>query len=218
VDVVIKIGGGLLREHGALDRIADTLEGVVRLRRVSSFGRPVTSSRVPSPESRVPSLESRLLIVPGGGPFADLVRQVAHGLSLTDDAAHWMALLAMDQCAHLLASRITGSAVVHNIAEARAAVDDSLIPVLAPYAWLREADPLPHSWDVTSDSIAAWIAGELDARHLILVKPVGGEVAQLVDHAFARIISPAIDCDIADARNPGSLRDLLVAGARARTS
>ena len=47
------------------------------------------------------------------------------------------------------------------------------IPILAPSRWLRQADPLPHSWDVTSDSIAAWVAGEVGARRLILVKPPG---------------------------------------------
>ena len=40
------------------------------------------------------------------------------------------------------------------------------VPVLAPSAWLRAADPLPHSWDVTSDSIAAWIAGQAGALRL----------------------------------------------------
>ena len=45
------------------------------------------------------------------------------------------------------------------------------VPVLAPLRWLRNADPLPHSWDVTSDSIAAWMAGEFGAADLLLVKP-----------------------------------------------
>jgi aspartokinase-like uncharacterized kinase len=45
--------------------------------------------------------------------------------------------------------------------------------VLAPSRWMRSADVLPHSWDVTSDSIAAFIAGALDAERLILIKPSG---------------------------------------------
>ena len=46
--------------------------------------------------------------------------------------------------------------------------------VLAPSAWLLRADPLPHSWDITSDSIAAWIARVLGARRLMLVKHEDG--------------------------------------------
>ena len=48
------------------------------------------------------------------------------------------------------------------------------VPVLAPYQWLRHADPVPHSWDATSDSIAAWIAVTLRATHLVLIKPAAG--------------------------------------------
>ena len=43
--------------------------------------------------------------------------------------------------------------------------------MLAPYRWMRAADVLPHSWDVTSDSVAAFVAGALDAARLVLVKP-----------------------------------------------
>ncbi len=49
--------------------------------------------------------------------------------------------------------------------------------VLAPSAWLLGADPLPHSWDVTSDSIAAWVARALRVRRLMLVKDVDGFLA-----------------------------------------
>jgi hypothetical protein len=45
------------------------------------------------------------------------------------------------------------------------------IAVLAPARWMRAADVLPHSWEVTSDSIAAFIAGALGAEQLILIKP-----------------------------------------------
>jgi hypothetical protein len=42
--------------------------------------------------------------------------------------------------------------------------------VLAPSRWMRSADVLPHTWEVTSDSIAAYVAGALDAAQLILIK------------------------------------------------
>src|SRR5690606_6777814 len=94
-------------------------------------------------------------------------------LELSDAAAHWMAVLAMDQHAHLLHGRLPGSTLVDAPADASAALDRGQVPILAPYRWLAAADPLPHSWDVTSDSLAAWIAGAVGASRLVLVKPPG---------------------------------------------
>ena len=152
VDVVVKIGGGVLAHAEHLDPA---------LAVIGTAGR-----------------KRRLLVVPGGGPFADAVREVAGRIGLSADAAHWMALLAMDQYAHLVAARLAGSVLVTKQREIGAALDAPVrqIPVLAPYRWLREADPLPHDWSVTSDSISAWIAARVDARRLILVKPPGARV------------------------------------------
>jgi aspartokinase-like uncharacterized kinase len=110
--------------------------------------------------------DGRTLIVPGGGPFADMVRAADARFGLSDDDAHWAAILAMDQYATALAALAPG------------------LPIVAPYQWLRAVDPLPHSWDVTSDSIAAWVALAVGARRLLLVKPVsdGG-----VDRYFGRV-------------------------------
>ncbi|MFA5237120.1 MAG: uridylate kinase, partial [Methanoregula sp.] len=49
--------------------------------------------------------------------------------------------------------------------------------VLLPYCALRRYDPLPHSWDVTSDTISAWIAGRLGADLLVLKSVDGIEIA-----------------------------------------
>jgi aspartokinase-like uncharacterized kinase len=161
-DLVIKIGGGLLTA------VAD-LDGAIR--GVESLSR-----------------SCRVLVVPGGGPFADAVRDVDRRVELSDDAAHWMAVLAMDQYAHLLASRRAALTVVWSLAEAVVVREAGQVPVLAPFRWLREEDPLPHSWDVTSDSIAAWIAGAAGARALLLVKPRGA-TGSLVDGYFDRACS-----------------------------
>jgi aspartokinase-like uncharacterized kinase len=48
---------------------------------------------------------------------------------------------------------------------------------------MRSADVLPHSWEVTSDSIAAFVAGALDAARLILIKPSSG-LAEPLDPYF----------------------------------
>jgi aspartokinase-like uncharacterized kinase len=75
-------------------------------------------------------------------------------------------------------------------------LDAGSIPVLAPYSWLRRADPLPHSWDVTSDSIAAWVAGQVRARRLLLVKPAQAAGGNLVDAYFRHALPENIESEI----------------------
>ena len=136
--------------------------------------------------------ERRLLVVPGGGPFADAVRDVDRRLRLSAAAAHWMAVLAMDQYAHLIADRLAGGVVVVDRQAVETALEARRVPVLAPFRWMRDADPLPHGWDVTSDSIAAWIASATGANRVVLVKPPGARDgktdAELVDAHFGRAI------------------------------
>ena len=165
IDVVLKVGGALMRDLATLDRAARELG---RLRR-----------------------DARIVLVPGGGLFADAVREVDRRLRLGDDAAHWMAVLAMDQYAHILAARVPAARVVEDPADLDTAFGRGLVPVLAPYRWLRRADPLPHSWDVTSDSIAVWIASSLHAKYLVLLKPAVGPPGEVTDPHFAHALSGA---------------------------
>jgi aspartokinase-like uncharacterized kinase len=183
VDAVVKIGGSLLRDPA---RLIEVLDAVAAARR-----------------------DSALLVVPGGGPFADAVRAMDRRIGLTDDAAHWMAILAMDQYAHLLYSRLRGATLVSTQAEAIAALGAGALPVLAPYRWLRDADPLPHSWDVTSDSIAAWVAGALGAPQLVLVKPAGVTDVGAVDAYFPLARHPETSYSLLPADRPQALRSLL---------
>lgn len=112
----------------------------------------------------------RLLIVPGGGVFADAVRRCDERVGLSDTAAHWMAILAMDQYGYLLVDSIPGSTAVRSLEEARAAANEGGVPVLLPYDLVKRVDALPHSWSVTADSIAAWVAGLAGAGTLVLLK------------------------------------------------
>ncbi|WP_052515381.1 hypothetical protein [Dethiosulfatarculus sandiegensis] len=118
--------------------------------------------------------EHRLLVVPGGGLAADLVRDYDRRLGLSDDAAHWMAIMAMDQYGLLLADKIKRGRPVTSLEEAAAVAEEGLLPVMLPYAMLKAEDPLPHSWQVTSDSIAAWIGLRAGVRELVLLKSVDG--------------------------------------------
>jgi aspartokinase-like uncharacterized kinase len=70
------------------------------------------------------------------------------------------------------------------------------VPVLAPSRWLRAADVLPHSWNATSDSAAAFVAGALDARLLVLVKAVAGAVETLVDPWFEAVVPQGLRVEV----------------------
>ena len=108
------------------------------------------------------------LVVPGGGPFADAVRTAQPVLGFDEVAAHRMAILAMQQYAHALASLEPRLPLFENEAQLRS----SRAGIWLPWALAGTTAELPASWSVTSDSIAAWLARRLDARGLVLVKSV----------------------------------------------
>jgi aspartokinase-like uncharacterized kinase len=129
-----------------------------------------------------------LLVVPGGGSFADAVRDCTKKYPLSETSAHWMAIMAMDQYGRLLGDMISGSRLARTLPEAVSIADEGRVPVLLPHDWLAGKDPLPHSWDVTSDSIAAWIAGQAMAERLILVKDVDGLYDAAPDEKNAELL------------------------------
>ena len=143
---VVKVGGGLGREAGG-----DALRALCTA--IAELG------------ARHP-----LLVVPGGAEFADAVREHDRRFGLRPQAAHRMAILAMDQFGWALADLIPGAERCVELGSPRAGV----VSVLLPAALLAERDPLPESWAVTSDSIAAWVAGAVGAGRLVLLKPVAG--------------------------------------------
>jgi 5-(aminomethyl)-3-furanmethanol phosphate kinase len=146
---VVKVGGGLAREAG---------DGALR-----TLCRAIGDAGARHP----------LLLVPGGAEFADAVREHDGRFDLRAATAHRMAILAMEQFGWLLSDLIPGAVRCAALPAARAATARGRTPILLPAALLA-ADPLPASWAVTSDSIAAWVAGAADAARLVLVKPVGG--------------------------------------------
>ncbi len=145
------------------------------------------------------------MVVPGGGAFADQVRTLQPALGLTESASHWMALRAMDQVAEVIVDLVRESRLVVDQGAITDALRDGVIPVLAPSAWMRAADMLPHSWDVTSDSVAAFVAGALDARELVLVKRREGTVADLVDQAFADVVPATLQVSVTTAERLADL-------------
>ena len=115
-----------------------------------------------------------LLVVPGGGEFADTVRKAYRTYNLGETAAHSMALLAMDQFGYLLHDLIDNSSLHAEMGSAVRALEAGGVAVLLPSIQVLRDSGLPHSWEVTSDSVAAWVARETGCRRLILLKDVDG--------------------------------------------
>lgn len=106
------------------------------------------------------------VLVPGGGPFADAIRTLQPQLGFDDLAAHRMAILAMQQYGlflHGLEPRLALAESLEDLCAAQAAI-------WLPWRMAGMEPGLRPSWEVTSDSIAAWLARELDASGLVLVK------------------------------------------------
>jgi aspartokinase-like uncharacterized kinase len=203
-DAVLKLGGSLCRRAASLKRLVTALAALSRRR--------------------------TLVVVPGGGAFADAVRRADRRFALGASSSHRMAILAMDQTAYLVCDLSRRTAMVRAAREIQA----GRLNVLAPSAWMLREDALPHCWDVTSDSIAAWVAWKLRARRLVLLKSVDGvfgerragrrsrhlvarvssqELGDLVDGYFARALTPGIDCWIVNGSRPERVAALLATGS-----
>jgi len=149
----------------------------------------------------------RLVIVPGGGPFAMAVRALADKLS--DEAAHWMAVLAMHQYGLFLANGNAEFPLIETLDDVIEDRDGG-VSILLPYKILKDDDRLPHTWDVTSDTIAAFIAYKLGERCFIKLTNVDGildaegRVIERVD--IEEIVKSSKDTCIDDAL-PGFLSE-----------
>lgn len=155
--IVVKLGGSVVRSS-QLEAWLDTLA-----------------------RARVP-----IVVVPGGGALADEVRATQKALGFGDAAAHRMALLAMDQLAWAIAALRVGFEV--------GAMDDALqyilrkgrVAVWAPYALVANRADLPHSWTMTSDSLALWLARRLGAERCYIVKSIRRERSSFSAEQLAR--------------------------------
>jgi aspartokinase-like uncharacterized kinase len=147
---------------------------------------------------------AHFVAVPGGGPFADAVREAQQLWGFSDEIAHTMAIGAMDQCGRMLCGIEAGSVPCTTLPEIVAAWERGALPVWLPARVMDGEPELPRSWDVTSDTIAAWLAQALGASGLVLVKscdvpPDGGEPKRL---AAAGIVDATLPAFLARTRLP----------------
>jgi len=177
----------------------------------------------------------QLLIIPGGGPFANLVRDMYRQYNLPETVAHWMAILAMDQYGFFLSNLSENAVTISSIDNAKELASTNKLVIILPFQILYEQDPLEHSWDVTSDSIAAYIASLINAESLILLKDVEGifehdpkqeaselietldrydfnafETQRCIDKYFPKILAQSnIRCWILNGRHPSRIIEAL---------
>jgi aspartokinase-like uncharacterized kinase len=118
-----------------------------------------------------------VVVVPGGGRYADAVRAEQQRWEFDDGAAHSMALLAMDQYGHQLiaignqaAPRAFEAACIN--AEIRSVLGRGAVAVWIGSRIAESDATLPRDWGLTSDSLAAWLARGLNASGLALIKSV----------------------------------------------
>lgn len=135
-----------------------------------------------------------VVLVPGGGPFADAVRQAQARWEFDDRLAHALAIRAMSQYGRMLQGLCPSLAMASDTRGLRACQRRGQAVIWLPDADQLVREAIPASWSVSSDSLAAWLAERLPALQLLLVKsaePPAGTAALptliqsgLLDSAF----------------------------------
>jgi len=159
-----------------------------------------------------------LLVVPGGAGFADAVRDADRRFGLRAETSDRMAILGMEQFGWLLSDLIPGAERSMRLEGVRA----GRTVVLLPAGLALEG--LPASWEVTSDSIAAWVAGKVGADRLVLVKrdealTSRGELRPgAVDDYLPTVLADArFETWVVGGRDPNQLAELLDHGTTVGT-
>jgi 5-(aminomethyl)-3-furanmethanol phosphate kinase len=162
----------------------------------------------------------RIVIVPGGGPFADTVRTAQTQMRFDDRTAHRMALLAMEQYGCAIAGMSKRLWLADSLEAIHQGLAGGKVPVWLPTHMVLADAAIPQSWDVTSDSLAAWLAGRTGAERLILVKHLESMestmlasnlvACNMLDRAFPRFLTAShVPGFILGSMEHGALRSAL---------
>ena len=98
------------------------------------------------------------VIILGGGEFANLIRRYDDEIKFSQETNHWTAIDCMDIIAKLVNDKVDSAKLAYSIDEIREISDKGFTPIFVVSEFLRKEDPFECSWDVTSDSIAAYVA------------------------------------------------------------
>lgn len=123
--------------------------------------------------------DGKIVIVPGGGIFADAVRESQKLSNSSDAVAHKMAVMAMDQYAVLMTGLNPALVTAESELEIAERGWQHRTVVWMPSKMVCADETIPATWQVTSDSLAAWLASRLNAQQLILVKSQRPKLEQI---------------------------------------
>lgn len=113
----------------------------------------------------------RVVIVPGGGAYADAVRAEQHSVGFDDRRAHHLAILAMHQMAADFQALQPTLVAVHSIGDLRKSWAGGCQAIWLPWPMVEHEPSIAQDWSMTSDGLAAWLATQIDWP------PGGAEVA-----------------------------------------
>ena len=113
------------------------------------------------------------LIVLGGGEFANLIRQYDLKQNFSAETTHYAAIDCMDIISKLVCDKVKSAELAYTLKEAEEISKNNLTPIFIVSEFLKSEDPFECSWDVTSDSIAAYVSNCLNAK-LLIVTNVNG--------------------------------------------
>jgi aspartokinase-like uncharacterized kinase len=114
----------------------------------------------------------KILLIPGGGVLANFVREIYKEFNIGDDLAHWISIYSMNYNGNILRKKFPHIEIIEDLDLIKK--KKRLFSIFLPYKELRKTDQLPHTWDLTSDSIAIYFANKLKLKECFLIKTVDG--------------------------------------------
>jgi aspartokinase-like uncharacterized kinase len=151
-NIIIKIGGKILETP-------QSLESTISQFRTLLFDKRILNN---------------VVIIPGGGNYANFIRILDKEIDLGDDRAHWMAIKAMEFLGKRSIKNYPEIEIIKEFDLLIKSPQNKKIVLFLPYEYLFKYDELPHSWNITSDSITLYLANKLKLQECFLIKDVDG--------------------------------------------